>query len=88
MPALVTIGFTDPSLSDWKKMKSQSSSNHISLRARDGEFFFQVYWQFLFCVENSLFSSMTYFKIGLLAFLMLSVLSYVYILDPNPLSDV
>lgn len=69
-------------------MKSQSSSNRISLRARDGEFFFKVYWPFVLCVENSLFSSMTYFKIGLLAFLMLNVLSYSYILDPKPLTDV
>lgn len=88
-PALVTICFTDPSHSDWNKMKSQSSSNRISLRAKDGEIFFLFrFTNHLHFVLRTLCSVLwPILKLGCLLS-WLSVLSYLYILDPNPLSDV
>jgi hypothetical protein len=61
----------------------------ISLMTKDVEHFFRCFSTLqLSSVENSLFSSVPYFLIGLFGSLESNFLSSLYILDINPLSDV
>jgi hypothetical protein len=60
----------------------------ISLMIKDAEHFFRYFSAIWYSsVENSLFSSVPYFLIGLLDFLESSFLSSLYILDISPLSN-
>jgi hypothetical protein len=60
----------------------------ISLMIKDVEHFFQVLLSHRYSsVENSLFSSVPHFCLGLYGLLESNFLSYLYILDISPLSD-
>jgi hypothetical protein len=61
----------------------------ISLMIKDAEHFFRSFPALRYSSgENSLFSSVTHFLMGLFEFLESSFLSSLYILDISPLSDV
>jgi hypothetical protein len=61
----------------------------ISLMIKDIEHFFRSFSVIQYSsVENSLFSSVPHFKIGLFVSLESTFLSFLYILDVSPLSDI
>jgi hypothetical protein len=60
----------------------------ISLMTKDVEHFFRCFSSiWYFSAENSLFSSVSHFLIGLFCFLESNFLSSLYILDISPISD-
>jgi hypothetical protein len=60
----------------------------ISLMIKDVEYFFRCFSALRYSsVENSLFSSISHFLMGIFEFLEYSFLSFLYILDISPLSD-
>ena len=78
----------DPSHSDWCEVESQGCFICISLMIKDVEHFCKCFSALQYSsVENSLFSSVPHYLMGLFEFLEFSFLSSLYILAISPLSD-
>ena len=89
LPAPVFSWVFDLSHSDWCEVKSQGCLICVSLMTKDVEHFFRCFSVIWYSSgENSLFSSVPHFLIGLFVSLESNFLSSLYILDISPLSDV